>query len=136
MEKDKITKQRYIEALEIVHAYTLQEIQEIKFNDHKMVQEANRMNSIIEKVYELMTTYGLALKTRRAEIVWKRQAIAWWLRKNTSKSLDEIGRILGLDHATVIYSCRKVDALQKDNLFMMEVSPVLGELEVYNKPKK
>ena len=116
MEKDKITKERYIEALEIVHAYTLQEIQEERFHDHEMVKEANRINAITEKVFELFKTYNLFSNSRKTEIAWKRQAIAWWLRNNTSKSFSEIGRILGVDHSTVIHSCKKVETLRNDKL--------------------
>ena len=38
-----------------------------------------------------------------------RQLIYWLIRKTTNKSLPEIGRILGRDHATILHGIRQVE---------------------------
>ena len=38
-----------------------------------------------------------------------RQAACWMLRNHAGLSLPCIGGILGIDHTTVLYACRKID---------------------------
>lgn len=47
--------------------------------------------------------------SRRRESIRARQAAAWLLRRN-ELSFPQIGRILGVDHTTVLHACRKIDA--------------------------
>lgn len=50
---------------------------------------------------------------REVRIVLVRQAIAYWACRLTSKSLPEIGRILGRDHTTLIHGKRAYVAKRK-----------------------
>ena len=47
--------------------------------------------------------------SRKLQDVRARQAASWMLRRN-GLSFPQIGSILGVDHTTVLHSCRKVEA--------------------------
>lgn len=53
---------------------------------------------------------------RRQELVFARQVAMYLCRKHLGLSFPEIGRAFGgRDHSTAIYSCRKVEQLQRDD---------------------
>ena len=137
-----ITKDEYLEALAIVHRYTLEEIRKDKFKMEDMVVENNRINAIHEQVRNIVVYYDLDKRSgngkqlRKNKLVQKRQAIAWWLRRNTNKSLNDIGTLIGIDnHCTVIHGIKRMDnAIEvNDKLFLEDVQPILDTLEPYKK---
>lgn len=137
-----ITRDEYLEALAIVHRYTLEEIRKDKFKFDDIVVENNRINAIHEQVRNIIVYYDLdkrvgdGKQSRKNNLVQKRQALAWWLRKNTNKSLSDIGTLIGIDnHTTVLHAIRRMDnAIQvKDKLFLEDVQPILDTLEPYKK---
>jgi chromosomal replication initiation ATPase DnaA len=46
--------------------------------------------------------------SRKTQNIRARQASAWLLRRN-GLSYPQIGHILGVDHTTALYACRKID---------------------------
>lgn len=137
-----ITRDEYLEALAIVHRYTLEEIRKDKLSVDNIVVENNRINAIHEQVRNIVVYYDLDKRTgagkqsRRNDLVQKRQALAWWLRRNTNKSLNDIGTLIGIDnHCTVLHAIKRMDnAIQvKDKLFLEDVQPILDTLEPYKK---
>ena len=137
-----ITREEYLEALAIVHKYTLEEIRKDKYKVDDIIIENNRINAIHEQVrnivvyYELDKRTGLGKQSRRNDLVQKRQALAWWLRRNTNKSLNDIGTLIGIDnHCTVLHAIKRMDNAfdVKDKLFIEDVQPILDTLEPYKK---
>ncbi len=66
----------------------------------------------------LVETYNTPLsayleRSRKAEIVMVRAFLCKFLREETSLSLMQIGRLLKLHHATVIYNNRKMEEEMK-----------------------
>ena len=49
-------------------------------------------------------------RNRKRRPALARQAACWMLRNHAGLSLNRIGDVLGIDHTTVLYACRKVDA--------------------------
>ena len=50
----------------------------------------------------------ILIKSRKREVVYTRQAAAYLLNRYTLLSCSSIGRLIGLDHATVLYSLKSV----------------------------
>lgn len=137
-----ITREEYLEALAIVHKYTLEEIRKDKYKVDDIIIENNRINAIHEQVRNIVVYYdldkrtGLGKQSRRNDLVQKRQALAWWLRRNTNKSLNDIGTLIGIDnHCTVLHAIKRMDNAfdVKDKLFIEDVQPILDTLEPYKK---
>lgn len=64
----------------------------------------------IFKIKRLIQQYNIDLQTRKREVVFARQLLMWYLRKNTKISLKKIGKICGKrDHATVLHAEKTVD---------------------------
>lgn len=137
-----ITRDEYLDALAIVHKYTLEEIRKDKYKVDDIIIENNRINAIHEQVRNIVVYYdldkrtGLGKQSRRNDLVQKRQALAWWLRRNTNKSLNDIGTLIGIDnHCTVLHAIKRMDNAfdVKDKLFIEDVQPILDTLEPYKK---
>lgn len=137
-----ITRDEYLEALAIVHRYTLEEIRRDKVAVDNIVVENNRINAIHEQIKDIVAYYDLDKRAgngkllRKNRLVQKRQALAWWLRANTGKSLDEIGVLAGgLHHSTVIHAIERVENAfdVNDKLFLEDVQPIFDTLEPYKK---
>ena len=137
-----ITREEYLEALAIVHKYALEEIRKDKYKVDDIIIENNRINAIHEQVRNIVVYYdldkrtGLGKQSRRNDLVQKRQALAWWLRRNTNKSLNDIGTLIGIDnHCTVLHAIKRMDNAfdVKDKLFIEDVQPILDTLEPYKK---
>lgn len=55
----------------------------------------------LERVNNIITSYGLKTKARHRDIVWNRCAVYRFLR-NAGFSFEKIGSLFGKNHATVI----------------------------------
>lgn len=63
-----------------------------------------------------VTREDLLSPGRRHELVLARQAGMFLCRKHLGLSFPELGRIFGgRDHSTVLYSCKKIEQLQRDD---------------------
>jgi chromosomal replication initiator protein len=73
--------------------------------------------------YFSFTASDLRSNSRSKEISFARQVTMYFMKKMTSKSLQEIGLFLGRkDHSTVIYAVSKVeDAKKKDSAFSAQL---------------
>lgn len=84
----------------------------IEFLDKLIKEKRNKMITPEEILKIISNGHGVDwLKNRRRyqELVWPRQKAAFLLREYTSMSFHEIAATCGYqNHATVIYSCRKV----------------------------
>lgn len=129
----KITPEEYLEALEIVHAYTAQQLKTFYLGDIKEMRETRRVVNVLQIAKELVKEFNLNKITRKSEYTIKRQYLSWWLRKNTNLSYEEIGsKFFGQDHATVIHSCRIIEEYieTKNAKFHQQIV----ELEIALKP--
>ena len=88
------------------------------------------INSIIEK-------YNLQSKSRDRDILFKRQYLMWWVRKNYNKvPLRTIGGMFGnRDHSTVIHATKGVDNAIKFKCPIFFANEY-GVLEVINELNK
>ncbi len=85
----------------------------------------------IARTNEIIKTYDLENPTRKQEVCLKRQLVMWYLRKNTTLSLEKIGQMLGgKNHATVLHGEKAVenDLNNKDKYFMKIVESINTEL--------
>lgn len=65
---------------------------------------------------------------RRHELVFARQVAMFLCRKHLGLSFPELGRAFGgRDHSTVLYSCRKVEQLQRDDKSIKSMLQALTE---------
>lgn len=66
---------------------------------------------------DMLSAYlsGRNIKSRRREVVYGRYAIGYILRMECKYSFSEIGRLLGIDHATVMYGCRMISESKQYN---------------------
>lgn len=76
------------------------------------MSEFMRYDKIINRVQELKEVHELK-RGRKKEVVAKRQAIMYWLSKNTDFSLAKIGELLTYsgrlyDHATVLHAKKTI----------------------------
>lgn len=69
----------------------------------KKTEHIFRVKAIIQK-------HKISLVSRNRELVFKRQLLMWYLRKNTNLSLSRIGQICGKkDHATTLHAFRTIE---------------------------
>lgn len=54
------------------------------------------------------TPIGIKLRCRERNKVLTRQVIMYLLKNNTQLTLKAIGEIYGMDHTTVLYSCKAI----------------------------
>lgn len=123
-----ITKEEYLKAVDIC---TLYEMQQKK----KVVSEKERMEKVNELVNELIAEYDLANETRKQVTRMRRQALMWWLSKNTGYEYHYIGGLFGKGHSTVTNSVKRVNELFDigDGYFHYTVSPILEKLIHYRR---
>jgi chromosomal replication initiator protein len=63
-----------------------------------------------------LTPEEILSASRRHDLVFARQVAMYLCRKHLGLSFPELGRAFGgRDHSTVLYSCRKVEQLQRDD---------------------
>jgi hypothetical protein len=90
-----------------------------------------------EKIKEVVKLFNLDQKsgkklTREREIVYKRQYFIYYLRETTNLSTTHIGRLLGLDHSTIIYATKQVSGYISinDNYFYFIVKELKDYLDL------
>lgn len=67
---------------------------------------------------------------RHTKIVDARHALAWALRHGAGASYLDIGRALNRDHTSIIYACRRVDALRAASDESRQILDALIDREV------
>lgn len=90
----------------------------------------------IERIIEVVSNYygitqaELLSKTRTPKVVYPRQMAAFLAKQVTDKSLQEIGYKMGKrDHATIIYSVKKLEErMAKNSTTMMEANKLIDLL--------
>lgn len=83
----------------------------------KLIQEICRQLNVDE--------ITLKSKSKKREIVIVRQAIFFLLRKNTTLTLKQIGKVFNRDHTTVIAGIKKII----DNMRYEDVSKVVNKID-------
>lgn len=85
-----------------------------------LTDDAKYTSQALARVKELIEKYKICVVNRKKELVFKRQLICWYLKKNTKLTLQEIGDICGgKNHATVLHAVRSIDNYKgyKDKYF-------------------
>ena len=81
-------------------------------------------NLIVSKIFNIEYE-DMIKKTRNRDIVVPRQVAMTLYRIHTNLSFDRIGKMYGLDHATVIHAVKTIkDLLQYDKQFRKQISPI------------
>ena len=89
-----------------------------------------RIIRVVCKKYGV-TEEDIKSKKKTDTVTNARQVAIYFIRKNTDLSLDEIGKIFGRDHSTVIYSLNKIDLNMKTvKFFDSEIDAMASELSV------
>lgn len=91
---------------------------------------AHETSISIDKIVEVVSDFyniskaDIISKSRSGKVVYPRQMVSFLAKQLTDKSLKEIGNLIGKrDHATVIYSIKKLeDRIAVDSVAAMEVS--------------
>jgi len=98
----------------------------------EFLDESSKASIIIEVCNDI---FGLGYnvlsdtKTRRREIVERRQIAIYILRHHTELSLSSIGGIFGKDHATILYAVRTIkDLVQVDKKIMYYVVSIKNKI--------
>lgn len=75
-----------------------------------------------------LTKDALLAGSRKQDLVFARQVAMFLCRKHLGLSFPELGRAFGgRDHSTVLYSCRKIEQLQKDDKNIKTMIHTLSE---------
>lgn len=88
-------------------------------SDHARTPTVEVIQSLVSSYYEI-TRADLTGKSRSKSLVHGRQVAMYLCRELTNETLISIGSKFGRDHATVIHSCRKIDALIKQRRDVLE----------------
>lgn len=83
----------------------------------------------IFKVKSIIQKHNIILLSRNRELVFKRQLLMWYLKKNTNLCLKRIGQICGKkDHATVLHAVKSIDNLLSYNdKYFLEVTEEINK---------
>jgi chromosomal replication initiator protein len=72
-------------------------------------------------------------KCRKRELNDVRQTAMWIIRKGTSMSFYDVGKVFNRHHATVLHAVKHVEALiQTDNKYRADVEQILNHLDYEN----
>jgi chromosomal replication initiation ATPase DnaA len=96
-----------------------------------ITDDAKYTSQALARVKELIEKYKICVVNRKKELVFKRQLICWYLKKNTKLTLQEIGDICGKkDHTTVLHGVKTVDNYLEynDKVFKETVYEINTEL--------
>lgn len=86
----------------------------IKLNEEKII--IYNIQKIVSNYYKL-SVYDLLSKSRFKYLVFPRQMSIAISKKITNYSLSELGKFFGgLDHSTILYSCKKINKLCNKNI--------------------
>ena len=72
----------------------------------------------IEEIKEYICTEGLAVKSRKREVVYRRIYLFRYLKQMEGMSLISIGKMFNRDHSTVIHGLRTFDNVKLYEDFM------------------
>lgn len=67
----------------------------------------------------------IKIRTRKRNICEARQVAAYLIRKNTLLTFEEIGKMLKLDHTTILYACTQVENLKTNGYFVEKWGDIL-----------
>ena len=72
-------------------------------------------------------------KCRKRELNDVRQTAMWIIRKGTSMSFYDVGKVFNRHHATVLHAVKNVeDLIQTDNKYRSDVEQILNHLDYEN----
>ena len=72
-------------------------------------------------------------KCRKRELNDVRQTAMWIIRKGTSMSFYDVGKVFNRHHATVLHAVKNVeDLIQTDNKYRADVEQILNHLDYEN----
>jgi chromosomal replication initiation ATPase DnaA len=75
----------------------------------------------------------LKSKCRKRELNDVRQIAMWIIRKGTSMSFYDVGKVFNRHHATVLHAVKNVEGLiQTDNMYRASVEQILNHLDYEN----
>lgn len=94
-------------------------IGEKKIAQKAPIDRASELMSVMEEATGEMVLPGV----RRAEYVWSRAMVAYWMRKKEGFSFMEIGRQMGLHHASIRHYIDKMEDALKYPLLYKDVLP-------------
>jgi len=78
----------------------------------QMARTMDEIIEVVENTFRVPRT-DLMSKSRKGAVTWARQVAMYLARHYTDLPLEEIGKALGRDHATVIHSFQKVNQLME-----------------------
>jgi chromosomal replication initiation ATPase DnaA len=79
----------------------------------------------------------LKSKCRKRELNDVRQIAMWIIRKGTSMSFYDVGKVFNRHHATVLHAVKNVEGLiQTDNKYRADVEQILNHLDYENLNKE
>lgn len=82
---------------------------------------------IVRRVEQFAGVENLRERTRRREVCEARQVACFILRRDTDFSLERIGRLLGIDHSSVVHSIQVVkNLLDCDHQFQRDWGVFIG----------
>lgn len=90
---------------------------------HEASVSVDKIVDVVANFYNVSKS-EIVSKSRSGKVVYPRQMVSFLAKQLTDKSLKEIGNLIGKrDHATVIYSIKKLeDRISIDSVAAMEVS--------------
>jgi hypothetical protein len=106
--------------------------------DKTITSNSNFLNTIKTYTEEILGIDDLLIKSRKRHIVDARKIYCKLARINTTCSFEQIAKVIGKDHATVIYNIRKAEThIEQDVMFRTKYHQVLCELPTRkSSPKK
>lgn len=117
----------------------VEELMEIESESNQIINgeeiENSRLESIDKTVNDLIKKHQL-IGSQKLEIKTKRQAIMWWLRKNTDYNLRTIGeKVTNKDHSTVLHAIRRVNEYidTNDELLLHYCNQIWKDLNQFKK---
>lgn len=84
-------------------------------NWRRLLRQHERMHAIVEEVATeaRVTPEDIYGDSRRADIVLARQIAQWRVSEELGYSTSVVGRHFNRDHASIIHSLKKIDAMMK-----------------------
>jgi chromosomal replication initiation ATPase DnaA len=133
----KVTVEEYLQAVDIVNRYLVQQAQIEAIKNLDKTEEQKRLEMIFKTVQQMKESYGID-NSRKRDVVQMRQAMMYWLRNNTTLSLHKIGEMFGRDHATVLHATlvARQAVKFKDYAFINNAEIVYNRLAPFKKKSK
>lgn len=139
-----ITEKQHLDAIRLKDEYLKLHLEQCDIiaefeKQNEKLADRPRLEIIKQRVAILKAMYQLDLKSRKREILIPRQALQYWLKKNTQLTLTEIGKMTGgKDHATVLHSTRQIESFlfMKDQDMLELCRPIWDALDDVKRPSK